>query len=326
MLPILATALALTTSPLQEEIIQIPKIDLHLHLGGSFPLDYIEEIASPEEYKAICEELKRIHKQVDYSDCFHIFTLVAQVVNTDEKIEEGAFRLAKQQAEDGVALCEVRTGLKDLGSGIEGYLQAVLRGLKRGEETFGIRMPLLVSLRKTDSVEHIYKTLDLALKYQLAGLDLSGDTNLGGYDHLIEPLLTAKKEGLKLMMHLGEVPQGDQRPLLELLQPDRVGHGVFLSAPSIEWLKETGTPLEVCLSTGYIAKMILSYEDHPGFKLYQEGHPVIFCTDDPLLTQKTLTDEIALAASLLGMSLEEIAAQQSELLANTYTDYPGIKI
>lgn len=105
-----------------ETIKKMPKIELHMHLGGSYPLSYLKEIASSEQYQALIDEIEKIKKRVDYHAVFSVFKLVANIVNTPQKVENGVAALCKELAEDNVVYAELRTGLKDLGTGFEGYL------------------------------------------------------------------------------------------------------------------------------------------------------------------------------------------------------------
>ncbi|NP_001277741.1 adenosine deaminase-like protein isoform c [Mus musculus] len=81
------------------------------------------------------------------------------------------------------------------------------------------------------------ETVELAKEFFLStentvlGLDLSGDPTIGQANDFLEPLLEAKKAGLKLALHLAEIPnrEKENQMLLSLL-PDRIGHGTFLSA------------------------------------------------------------------------------------------------
>jgi len=107
---------------------------------------------------------------------------------------------------------------------------------------------------------------------------------------------------------MGESPEErDQEVLLETLHPDRVGHGVYLTEKAQEWILEHRTPLEVCLTSSYLAKMVDDVKEHPGLRYFQQGHPIVLCTDDPLLFSTTLSQELALAHEKCGLSKEEIA-------------------
>ncbi len=288
---------------------KMPKAELHLHLGGSFPVAYLYSIATNEQREQLENQLKLIESKVDYHEGFKVFSLISQIVNTEEKIQKGVEALCQALKEDGVVYVEIRSGLKDLGMGLEAYLKAILRGIEH-EATQEFNAKLLLSLQRHSSLEMARATVDLAMQYRdlgIVGIDISGNSTLGQIETIMPELLRAKEAGLSLIVHVGEVPdEKDQIDLLKALQPSRVGHGVFLTPEATDWVVVNNVPLEVCLTSSVLVQMIDHYDKHPGIQLFQQGHPIVFCTDDPLIFSTTLSKELALASRYSGLSLEEI--------------------
>jgi len=274
---------------------EIPKTELHLHLGGSYPLDFLMEIASPSQQEALKEALELISRKIDYHEGFKVFSLISQIVNTDGKVEKGTLALCRALEKDGVVYAEIRTSLKDLGTGLEGYLQSVLKGIQGGiSERLQVR--LLLSLQRASSLIHAKSTVDLALKYQnlgVVGIDISGDSTLGQIETILPELKRAKSAGLFLTLHMGEsAKEQNQKELLEELQPHRIGHGVHLSVEALDWIFVHRIPIEICPTSSVLVQMIEDYSAHPGWEYYLRGHPVAICTDDPLIFQNSLSSEL----------------------------------
>lgn len=273
---------------------EIPKAELHLHLGGSYPLDYLLTVASEPQQKALLEYLSSISQKVDYHEAFNVFTLIGQIVNDDKKVEKGAAALCQSLEKDGVTYAEIRTGLKDLGSGLEGYLQSVLRGIEQAHSS-QLHVRLLLSLKRTSSLVLAKSTVDLAIKYRdrgVVGIDVSGDSTLGQIDTILPELKRAKEAGLFLTVHMGESKkEEEQRKTLEELKPHRIGHGVHLTRDALDWIFENSIPIEICPTSSVLVQMVDDYSAHPGLGYYLRGHPVIICTDDPLIFQKSLSQE-----------------------------------
>lgn len=312
-----------------DSIKKLPKAELHLHLTGSYPLSYLQKIASNnnlnKEYKHLVSGLDNLAKRnVTYHEGFKYFLLVEQLVNTYEKVENGVVALGEELIKDGVAYAEIRTGLKDLGKGHEEYLKAVLRGIDRCPKN--IKLKLIISLRRNTDIALAKKTIDLAINYKkqgVVGIDVSGDSTIGNITEIITELQRAKKASLFLTLHLGESPkeidnadkQLEQAEILEQLNPDRIGHGVFLSPQARQWVLKHSIPLEVCITSSIIAGMIERINDHPGIEYYlKHKHPIIIGTDDPLLFQTTLTKEYHKI-----MDLDEInLAQVKEIILKSF--------
>jgi adenosine deaminase len=283
---------------------KLPKNELHLHLSGAYPLSYLLSIASSEEAKTLQEGLDRIAKGLDYREVFHIFPLVTKIVNTNEKVENGVKALCKALQDDGVIYAEIRTGLKDLGGGYEEYLKGVLHGAK------GYPVKILLSLQRNSTLEVAKATVDLALHYRdegVIGIDLSGDSTYDGIENILPELLRAKRANLQLLVHMGEAPgERDQKKILETLSPDRIGHGVHLCQEAEEWILSHRTPLEVCLTSSVLVQMVRDYPEHPGLRYFRQGHPIVLCTDDPLIFGVSLSQELQKAHEYCGLTLEEI--------------------
>jgi adenosine deaminase len=292
-----------------DELRAIPKAELHVHLGGSYPLEYLQTIATPEQYDALQKGIDRFVDGVEYEQCFFVFELITRIVNTDKKIEDGTYAMCKAFEHDGVAYAEIRTGLKDLGGGYEGYLNAVLAGVEKAQsDTFTAKV--FLSVKRTSSTAYVRSTIDLALKYKhrgVIGIDISDNSTAGDITPLIPLLQEAQRNGFVIVAHIGESPQEkDQMMILEHLQPDRIGHGVHLVPEAAAWIRAHKTPLEICPSSSVSARMVHAFHEHPGLQLYQEGHPVTIGTDDTLLFRTTLTREYLLFAQQLQLSHKEV--------------------
>ncbi|MBI2712536.1 MAG: hypothetical protein HYX41_06770 [Bdellovibrio sp.] len=297
---------------------ELPKAELHLHLTGSYPLTYLKKITTEEQYLGIVENLRILSKGVPYHEAFKYFIPIEAAVNTHEKVERGIHALCDELSKDNVVYAEIRSGLKNFGDGFEEYLKTVLKGISHCPTN--LKVKLLLSVRRHTPLAQVIETVDLAIRYKdqgIVGLDVSGDSTLGEIKNLSAEIKRAKENGLFLALHLGESSketdsvekQIDQQKLLEELQPERIGHGVFLSDQSRKWLFEhPGVPVEVCPSSSVIAGMIGHHSEHPAVQLYfrKHNHPIVIGTDDPLLFQTTLTNEYQKVLELDHVTLEEI--------------------
>lgn len=277
-----------------QEMRKIPKAELHLHLGGSYPLSYLKTIATPHDYTALVKGIDRFVSGVDYHQGFFIFGLMSKIVNTLEYVEEGTYQLCKALKEDGVTYAEIRTSLKDMGGGYGAYLKAVLHGIKRARsDTFTGK--LLLSVKRTSTPAFAQATIDLALRYTqkgVIGIDLSDNATIGDIKTILPILEEGKQQGLPFVVHMGEsAKETDQMLVLTRLEPVRIGHGVHLKPEALDWIKAHNIPLEVCLSSSVCTQMVDSCAAHPGLVLHQKGHPIVLCSDDPLIFRTSLSDE-----------------------------------
>ena len=122
---------------------------------------------------------------------------------------------------------------------------------------------------------------------------------------------------IPVALHLGECKdETEDQQMNELIriQPDRIGHGVFLCEKAKEYIYSRKLPIEMCLSSAIWAHMVDKAEEHPALTLLKDGYPVIVCTDDPLIFRTSHSQESELAMSVLGYSVDQMAALHDKAL------------
>lgn len=284
-------------SPRYSAIQNEPKAELHIHAGGAFPPGFLLEIANEKELIELTQFIEKLKMGMDYKEAFAVFPLISRIVNTNERLEEGAFRICESLKADGVRVAELRSSLKRLsGEDEEAYLKALLRGVARAQsESF--TCSVLLSVQRDSTSEFVQKTVELARKYMyqgVVGIDISGDSTKGTINQHIETLKKARDVGLFITAHIGEsYEEIDQMDILQELRPHRIGHGVCLCLPAIAWIKEHNIPVEVCPTSARLVTMHPPKEIHPWILEHRDnGHPIIICTDDPTVFGVDVSDEL----------------------------------
>jgi adenosine deaminase len=273
------------------------KAELNLHLNGSYPLDYLQSIATPEQKEKLEKKLHRVAKGVPYQEFFFVFNIVEEIVNTNQKVEDGVIALCDWLEKDGVNYAEIKTKLRELDHecDCDGYLQSILEGIRKGcTENFTARV--LLSVHRDSTIEFTRHTVDLALKYRhrgVVGIDISGDTLVGNIERLYPELFRAKNLGIPLTVHMGESQlEWDQVSILANLQPQRVSQGVFLVPTAREIILANRVPIEVCLTASVLMDLIDDVTQNPGLQYALLGHPIVICSDDPLIFHTSPSNEL----------------------------------
>lgn len=151
------------------------KTELHAHLGGAIPVEFIAKHSTSQEYSEFVDFIDKLKSGVDYSEGFKVFSMIGKVLSSNKRIEDAAYDFCRNQHSDNVTFTELRTGLKRLDGGFEEYLAAVIAGLERGMKDYPIRVTLVHSLRRDTSFKDANETIDLAIKYRgqiLTGIDV----------------------------------------------------------------------------------------------------------------------------------------------------------
>ncbi|XP_075711320.1 N6-Methyl-AMP deaminase isoform X2 [Rhinoderma darwinii] len=247
-----------------------------------------------------------------------MFKIIHQITDTPEDILLVTKDVIKEFAADGVKYLELRSTPRESSTGMtkRTYVETVLEGIKQCKaEQLGIDVRFLLAIDRRGgpavaketvklAEEFFYSTSDLVL-----GLDLSGDPTVGHGKDFMDPLSEARRSGLKLALHLSEVPsQVEETGLLLGIPPDRIGHGTFLcnSPKNVEVVKEHCIPMELCLTSNVKGQTVPSYEKHHFGFWYNLDHPTVLCTDDKGVFATDLSLEYEIAAKTFNLTPHQI--------------------
>jgi len=114
---------------------------------------------------------------------------------------------------------------------------------------------------------------------------------------------------LNVTLHAGEW-KGAENVLeaIEIFNAARIGHGVrVLEDENVTNLAhERGTVFEVCVTSNFHSGVVASIDQHPIGKMISADLNVTINTDDPQISQITLTDEMKLLSSQFSLSIDQI--------------------
>jgi len=300
---------------------KMPKAELHVHLDGSMRLDTIVELA-----KGLPEEL-RFPKRFDFEkavtppkrcslpEYLEAFDVVVAVLQTEAALERAAFELCEDVAKENVRYLEVRFAPLlhiELELTPRSIVQAVLRGLRHGEETFDMHTGLILSALRDRPPEHSMEVAQLVAQFQTKGVvafDLAGPERQHPPQIHKEAIALVRETGAHLTLHAGEGCCPEQVKAAIDLGTERIGHGVYLHKdPATEaHVAELGIPLEVCPTSNLQVSGIMdSYADHPLKRYFDLGIPITLNTDNRLMSRVDLTHEYKVVAKAFDWGEPEI--------------------
>lgn len=290
----------------------LPKYNAHCHLGGEIPLETLMKYASPEQLQALQTAMSEIASGKEYEKAFGIFPMIGQIINTHEKLKEATIQTCQRFKSDNNQIVLMRTGLKTLeGKSHEDHLKTVLAGIQEAASD-ELKVLLMLSLKRSSSIELAKITVDLALKYRSAGvigIDISDISTVGDIKTIIPELLRAKENDLKIAVHMGESTQEqDQMLIINSLKPDLIDHGVNLCVEAKTWIQKQKIPVTVCLTSSLATKMHSITVPHPWIAEHLNSeHPIDLGTDDATVFGNiTLSEELCRLTS--DLEFEKIVA------------------
>ncbi|KAK2842441.1 hypothetical protein Q5P01_012641 [Channa striata] len=304
---------------------KLPKVELHAHLNGSVSGQTVEKLIGRKPQLNVEHSMTAIGKgqRRTLDECFQVFKAIHQLVDSEEDILMVAKDVIREFAADGVRYLELRsTPREEKNTGLtkRRYIETVITAIQQCKnEGVDIDVRLLVAIDRRNGTEVAMETVKLAEEFLVSsdglvlGLDMSGDPKVGHAKDLLPALQRAKNSGLKLSLHLSEVPeQLEESGILLNLPPDRIGHGTFLhpevggSQSLVDKVLKNNIPLELCLTSNIKGKTVPCYSKHHFKYWYQLGHPIVICTDDKGVFCTDLSQEYQLAASTFGLSHQAV--------------------
>ena len=293
------------------------KAILHDHLDGGLRASTALDLAKKASYLPLIET-DNINNFFDRSNCdsledyLEAFIHTTALMNSYDNLERIAFEAAEDMHNNGINIYESRYApLYSVNSGlsIKGVLQAINSGFKQAENLYGIRSGLILCGMRNDrkNVEKVGEIAidfkDMIIGFDIAGAELNYRPSL--YKNTFKKV---KDKGINITIHAGEGDNVDS--ISDALEngANRIGHGVrIIEDVDIETKKLGKTasfivknqlPLEICITSNIHTNMYESPEKHPIIDLINFGFNVSINTDNRLMSNTDVNNEIEICKQL----------------------------
>jgi adenosine deaminase len=321
--PSLPRSISRTIPELRRILQRVPKVDLHRHLEGSLRLETLAEIAREHGIDLPSYEIEHLRPYVqitndppNFQRFLEKFSLLRRFYTTREAVERVAYEAIVDAAEDNVRYLELRFNPAALsqagGFGFDEVADWVIEAADRAADETHIRVRLLCTIVRHEPMELAERTIEVALARRdrgIVGVDLAGDEVRFSALPFRDLLRRAADGGLGITIHAGEAAGADNvREAVELLGANRIGHGIrsIENSDVVKMLRDRHVTLEVCPTSNLQTGVMQKFGHHPLRDLYLLGVPVTINTDDPSISDTTLTDEYLVAIMGMGVTLQDI--------------------
>ncbi|MEZ5163496.1 MAG: adenosine deaminase [Fimbriimonadaceae bacterium] len=314
-----------------QSFIDLPKVELHVHMEGSIRPETLLKLAKKNGVSLPADTVEGLREWYVFRDFEHfveIYVAISNCIKTPEDIELITREFLDGQAAQNVVHSEVTytaCTIKNLrGIPWDEQFDALKRGMKYGLETHGVTMGLILDIVRGDSPDIANEVSEWAVSGHGEGvlaLGLAGSEARDAARPYVEAFAHAKKHGLPIIPHAGET-QGPESiwEALELCDPPRIGHGIrCLDDPAlVEELKKRGTVLEVCPTSNVCLTPIASIADHPIQSMIDAGLNVTINSDDPPMFNTTLSDEYHRVSEAFGWDMAVVKQMARNALEWSY--------
>lgn len=310
-----------------DELVALPKADLHVHLVGSAAPQTVTRLAARHPQVGVPADHAELESLFLFRDFEHfctVYGLVSELIRDPGDVVELAVGLAADLRSQGAGYAEVTvTPTTHLAAGFtaDELAQALDRGARRALREHGIELAWVYDINGFEGVPGGWRTLDCAVHHGPAGLVGFG---IGGVEARAPRALfgdvfaAARAAGLHSVPHAGEgAGPGEVWAALDHLGAERIGHGIAAAAdPRLcQRLQDDGVTLEVCPSSNVATGVVGAFADHPLPALLDAGVPVVLASDDPPMFGTSLIEEYRRARDVLGLTtaaLRRMAAASIE--------------
>lgn len=300
---------------------KLPKVELHCHLDGSLRTETVIELAKEEKIDLSGKSYEEVKELlVVPEDCPSLdiylkrFDLPLKLMQNEKNLKRIAFELIEDVSKENVKYIEVRFAPllhNRQGLNVKQIISAVLEGLKDGEEKFGVKSGLILSLLRHHPVDSVYEVFEEGQEFLGKGVvavDLAGAELEGFVAPYEEAFKKARNMGYRVTIHAGETGYSSNViDAIKLLGAERIGHAVAIKDDEVAYnlVKEKNITLEMCPKSNLQTKAVDSYENHPAKKFLNDGLKVNLSTDNRTVSNVDLTEECENINSVSGLSLEE---------------------
>jgi adenosine deaminase len=243
------------------------------------------------------------------------FDVTLKVMQTESSLFRIAYELGEDAASENVRYMEVRyapmlhtqRGLK-----LTRVIEAVLAGLKAARDKFGIESNVIVCGIRNVSPASSLEMAEIAVAYKgrgVVGFDLAG----AEYDHPAKHHRAAfqlvRDNNINVTIHAGEAygPESIAQAI-HVCGAHRIGHGCRLREDGdlLHYVNDHRIPLECCPSSNVQTGAVHDLSSHPLKLYFNLGLRVTVNTDNRLVTDTTVSKELWLCHTQMGMSFRDI--------------------
>jgi adenosine deaminase len=328
----------------------LPKVLLHDHLDGGLRPQTIVELAREQAYRDLptsdAGELAAwFHRGAQRGSLpmyLEGFAHTTGVMQTAEALERVAYEMVEDMHGDGVVYVETRFApLFHTNRGLheDEVVSAVLKGLERGRDDFGVEYGLILCAMR--NLRKSLETAELAVDFRdrgVVGFDLAGEE--GGYPPKkhIDAFHFIQRENFNITVHAGEA--FGKESIWQAIQwcgAHRIGHatrliediGLDLHDPTkivrmgslAQYILDKRIPLEMCLSSNVHTGAAESLEQHPFGVYHRYGFRVTLNTDDRLMSDTTMTKELGIASRVFALDLDQLEKITINAMKSAFAPY-----
>ena len=295
----------------RDELVALPKVELHCHLDGSLSRNFIEKRLGrkvSQEELSVSDDCRSLNEYLEK------FYLPGQCLMDEEGLREAGYDVLRNMHQENVCYAEVRFApLLSETSDMDcrKVIEAVIAGMNKGKQDFGVEYGIITCAMRHHSAEENLRMLQIAREYLGDGVcaaDLAGAEALYPMSEFMDVFETVKNLGMPFTLHAGEC--GNVQNIIDSVEAGagRIGHGIAMRGHRElqSELAKQGIGIEMCPISNLQTKAVQSTAEYPLREFLDAGLKVSINTDNRTVSNTSLAKELEFVQKTYGVSDEEI--------------------
>ena len=295
----------------RDELVALPKVELHCHLDGSLSRNFIEKRIGrkvSQEELSVSDDCRSLNEYLEK------FDLPGQCLMDEEGLREAGYDVLRSMHQENVCYAEVRFApLLSETSDMDcrKVIEAVIAGMNKGKQDFGVEYGIITCAMRHHSAEENLRMFQIVREYLGDGVcaaDLAGAEALYPMSEFMDVFETVKKLGMPFTLHAGEC--GNVQNIIDSVEAGagRIGHGIAMRGHRElqSELAKQGIGIEMCPISNLQTKAVQSTAEYPLREFLDAGLKVSINTDNRTVSNTSLAKELEFVQKTYGVSDEEI--------------------
>jgi len=291
---------------------EIPKTELHLHLEGAAPPEFIRQLAGEKgvNMDGVFDE-NGAYVWQNFVEFLRTYERACEVLKTPEDFGRLVSAVLEEQARHGVIYSEMFLAPDFCGGGDLIAWKEYLEAMTEAALASPVETRFISTCVRHIGPEQARITAKISAETAgglLTGFGMGGDESLHKAADFAYAFDMAREAGMGLTSHAGEVEGANSvRDTMDALKVSRIGHGVraIEDAELVARIAGEGVVLEVCPGSNISLGIFADLKAHPIAALRKAGILVTVSTDDPPYFHTDMTAEYRGLSEELGWTRED---------------------
>lgn len=309
---------------LKEVVRNIPKYELHVHLGGSIRRSTIIDLAEKNHvplptikkcFEAAPTPLEFFHGDALWELFHDTYKWYWSCVKSCEDLKRIVEEFLEDSHHQGVVHSESTvSGSYLLGTfPFDEWTDAISEGISNIQKRAPIKASAILDISRRfgagNAVKNVREIVNKRPKC-ICGIGMGGDEVKYPSRLFNEAFELARENNIPSTVHVAEFGTGETTiDVIRELKPLRLGHALNTIRSDIAYdiLKNSGLHVESCPLCNYVGGMggLNEISEHPIRQFYNDGIPISINTDDPQIFGYDLIDNYVCLMKEAGFKLED---------------------